>query len=133
MYELLPQLVLFVIIYWSVCLQVVCEYGGELIPKQVYERRDAHYQLKGMPQKMVVLGGGEFMDGNRDSAGNVRLPMDAPGPTMNHAFLHPNCKLARVRTTKQVVMVTRMAIPKNTELTWDYNDNRTGLDPFMYV
>lgn len=120
--------------------QLVCQYMGQIIEHEEYERRRVDYDERGIPNKIIHLPNSRFgcnlyLDGAVNKDGRLIHATENAASAMNNSATSPNCKMIAAQSadgTVKMVMVTKTGVSKGTELTWWYGDKRPGLDDWVY-
>jgi dienelactone hydrolase len=110
--------------------QIICQYLGQVIGFDEMNQRDDHYTRADLPYKFIDLGKGRFIDGYRDTHGNMLSVEQNPAATMNHSLSSPNCRLVKEGDIYVIKALT--GISKGGECTWDYGDRSNGLAHWYY-
>jgi hypothetical protein len=112
----------------------ICEYFGQHISKAEAERREKEYAQKNMCSTMFQIDGSHFFDGYKDGCGQNLSIEKNPGAWVNHSK-DANSKMFRLTGNDgqtKLILVSIAHIPQGHEVTYDYGDQRKGLESWIY-
>lgn len=116
------------------CGVVICEYLGQLLNWHEAKKREQIYSNSGKVPTMFSLAHGEYFDGYANANGQKISMEENTGAWLNHSKQNGNCKPRLVNFDGQtrLVFISIMDIPQGHEVTYDYGDQRRGLEEWMY-
>lgn len=113
---------------------LVCEYLAQELTEKDFEDRLVFYKHRDMLPTDVKVGK-KIFDGYADQDGYAIDICDNTGTQLNHSKTERNClmKMVEVWGVKKLFLFAKTTIPKGRELLWNYDDNRKGLEDWIYM
>ena len=114
---------------------LICQYHGQVIDKVEAHLREEEYRSQNKLPTMFELPGNTFLDGYRDTNGTPIDIAQNPGAWLNHSKVSPNCYLKqfKIHGEFRLFIFSIDKIAQGTELLYDYNDRRKGLESWLYT
>jgi len=103
--------------------QVICEYIGKVIPREVATIREQEYGKIEYPPAMFNLPDRTCLDPYWQDDGTI-IAAPPPWVLLNHSRLQPNCKTVPVYTEGRyhVLIVAITGIPQGMQFLYDYGE-----------
>lgn len=113
---------------------LVCEYLAQELTEAEFAPRLANYTQRGMMPTDVKVGK-KIFDGYADRDGIALDIFHNRGTQLNHCRDKPNCVMKKIEVfgSTKLFLFAKTTIPKGRELLWNYDDNRHGLEPWLYL